>query len=142
MSDLMAFDVVVVGSGPAGQKAAIQAAKAGKRACVVEQEADVGGACVHRGTIPSKTLRETARHLCELRRRLGRNVKIDIPRDVQLASLMERVENVVARTSSSSRGNSSATASRTSMAAPASSIRTRWRSRRRGARRAACAATS
>lgn len=96
MSDLMAFDVVVVGSGPAGQKAAIQAAKAGKRACVVEQEADVGGACVHRGTIPSKTLRETARHLCELRRRLGRNVKIDIPRDVQLASLMERVENVVA----------------------------------------------
>lgn len=96
MNDLMTFDVVVVGSGPAGQKAAIQAAKAGRRACVVEQEPDVGGACVHRGTIPSKTLRETARHLRELRRRLGRNVKIDIPRDVQLASLMERVENVVA----------------------------------------------
>lgn len=89
------FDVVVVGSGPAGQKAAVQAAKAGKRVCVVEREIGVGGACVHRGTIPSKTLRETALHLSQLRARLGRHIKVEVPRDLQLASLMERMESVV-----------------------------------------------
>jgi NAD(P) transhydrogenase len=54
------FDVVVIGSGPAGQKAAIQAAKAGRRVAVIERDRQVGGSCVHRGTIPSKSLREHA----------------------------------------------------------------------------------
>ena len=54
------YDVIVIGSGPAGQKAAVQAAKAGKRAVIIERERTVGGACVFRGTIPSKTLRESA----------------------------------------------------------------------------------
>lgn len=54
------FDVIVVGSGPAGQKAAIQAAKGGKRVAICEQAREVGGACVHQGTIPSKALRERA----------------------------------------------------------------------------------
>lgn len=54
------FDVIVIGSGPAGQKAAIQAAKAGKRVTVVERDRQVGGSCVHTGTIPSKSLREHA----------------------------------------------------------------------------------
>jgi NAD(P) transhydrogenase len=54
------WDLLVIGSGPAGQKAAVQAAKAGKRVVVVEQERSVGGACVHFGTIPSKALREQA----------------------------------------------------------------------------------
>jgi NAD(P) transhydrogenase len=89
------WDVVVVGSGPAGQKAAVQAAKAGRRVCLVEREPGVGGACVHRGTIPSKTLRETALHVTELRRRLGANVRIEIPPDLQLASLMDRMQSVV-----------------------------------------------
>ncbi len=52
------FDLCVVGSGPGGQKAAIQAAKLGKRVCVVEQREQVGGVAVHTGTIPSKALRE------------------------------------------------------------------------------------
>lgn len=51
-------DVVVIGSGPAGQKAAIQAAKVGKKVIVVERELDPGGNCLYNGTIPSKTLRE------------------------------------------------------------------------------------
>jgi NAD(P) transhydrogenase len=89
------WNVVVIGSGPAGQKAAVQAAKAGKRVCLVEREVGVGGACVHRGTIPSKTLRETALHLAELRNRLGKNVKIEMPQDLQLASLMDRMQSVV-----------------------------------------------
>ena len=54
------FDVIVIGSGPAGQKAAIQSAKAGKRVAVIERDRQVGGSCVHTGTIPSKSLREHA----------------------------------------------------------------------------------
>ncbi len=60
MSESLEFDVVVIGSGPAGQKAAIQAAKAGRRVAVIERERQVGGNCVHTGTIPSKSLREHA----------------------------------------------------------------------------------
>jgi NAD(P) transhydrogenase len=89
------WDVVVIGSGPAGQKAAVQAVKAGKKVCLIEREIGVGGACVHRGTIPSKTLRETALHLTELRNRLGRHVKVEMPPDLQLASLMDRMQSVV-----------------------------------------------
>ncbi len=89
------YDVLVLGSGPAGQKAAIQASKAGKRAAVIERERGVGGACVHRGTIPSKTLRETAVHLAGFRLRVGRHLKVEIPPDLQLASLMDRMERVV-----------------------------------------------
>ncbi len=53
-------DIVVIGSGPAGQKAAVQAAKAGKRVTLIEQLREIGGACVQFGTIPSKALRERA----------------------------------------------------------------------------------
>ncbi len=52
------YDFLVIGSDPAGQKAAIQAAKYGKRTAVIERWAVIGGAAVHTGTIPSKTLRE------------------------------------------------------------------------------------
>lgn len=52
------YDVVVIGSGPAGQKTAIQAAKLGRRVAVVERGDCIGGVCLHTGTIPSKTLRE------------------------------------------------------------------------------------
>ncbi len=55
-----AMTSIVVGSGPAGQKAAVQAAKAGRRVALIEQLKQVGGACVHQGTIPSKALRERA----------------------------------------------------------------------------------
>lgn len=95
MTDAETWDVLVVGSGPAGQKAAVQAAKAGRRVCLVEREIGVGGACVHRGTIPSKTLRETALHISQLRQRIGRHVQIELPPDLQLASLMDRMQSVV-----------------------------------------------
>src|SRR2546427_385093 len=52
------FDLVSIGSGPAGQRAAVQAAKLGRRAAVVEKRRCVGGVCMDTGTIPSKTLRE------------------------------------------------------------------------------------
>lgn len=57
------FDFVVIGSGPAGQRAAIQAAKFGKKVAIVDRRASVGGVCLHTGTIPSKTLREAVLYL-------------------------------------------------------------------------------
>jgi NAD(P) transhydrogenase len=90
------WDVVVIGSGPAGQKAAIQAAKAGRRALVIEQDIRVGGACVHHGTIPSKTLRETALTFSAFRRKSGHVLEVNMPEDVQIAGLNSRMEGVVA----------------------------------------------
>src|SRR5579864_619771 len=57
------FDLVVIGSGPGGQRAAIQAAKIGKSVAVVEKQTMVGGVCINTGTIPSKTMREAVLHL-------------------------------------------------------------------------------
>src|SRR5689334_7476639 len=53
------FDLIVIGSGPGGHRAAMQGAKAGKRVAIVEEFADVGGGCVHFGTLPSKSFRES-----------------------------------------------------------------------------------
>ena len=63
------FDLVVIGSGPAGQRAAIQAAKLGRRVLVIERTTVVGGICINTGTIPSKTLREAVMHLSGYRER-------------------------------------------------------------------------
>jgi NAD(P) transhydrogenase len=104
-----AHDVLVIGGGPAGQKAAICAAKLGKDVLLVEQSgslppplsvdahvrAHIGGECVRRGTIPSKTLREAALALSAARRRCGASVEISSPFDVPLVCLMDRVERVV-----------------------------------------------
>jgi len=81
------FDVVVIGSGPAGQKAAIQAAKAGRRVAVIERDRQVGGSCVHRGTIPSKSLREHA-----LRQRVR---QVDLMQE-PIQSLLDGVGETVA----------------------------------------------
>jgi NAD(P) transhydrogenase len=56
-----AYDLVCIGSGPAGQRAAVQAAKLGKRVAVVERRRSIGGVCIETGTIPSKTFREAVR---------------------------------------------------------------------------------
>src|SRR5690242_1025666 len=57
--NMKTFDMIVIGSGPGGQRAAIQAAKFGKRVALVEKDASFGGACIHTGTLPSKALRES-----------------------------------------------------------------------------------
>ena len=57
------YDLIVIGSGPAGQRAAIQGSKCGRRVAVVEQREIVGGVCINTGTIPSKTMREAVLHL-------------------------------------------------------------------------------
>src|SRR2546426_1782489 len=63
------FDMVVIGSGPPGQRAAVQAAKLGKQVAVVERRYELGGVSINSGTIPSKTLREAVLDLSGLRQR-------------------------------------------------------------------------
>ena len=63
------YDYLVIGSGPSGQRAAIQAAKLGKSVVIVERFTAIGGACLHAGTIPSKTLREAVLYLSGFRQR-------------------------------------------------------------------------
>jgi NAD(P) transhydrogenase len=89
------FDIVVIGSGPGGQKAAIQGAKAGRRVALVERERRVGGACVHQGTIPSKTLRETALAMIQLRRRAAA-FNVSLHQNLEVSVLMERLSRVLA----------------------------------------------
>jgi NAD(P) transhydrogenase len=89
------FDVIVIGSGPAGHKAAIQAARLDHTVLLVEREMNVGGACVHRGTIPSKTLREAALALKSFRARTGAVFELQVREDLQVASLMTRMQQVV-----------------------------------------------
>ena len=89
------YDIVVIGSGPSGQKAAIQGAKLGQRTVVIEQDVRVGGACVHYGTIPSKTLRESAQSLVSFKQRCAEFFHLQMREDLQVANLMSRLHRVV-----------------------------------------------
>lgn len=90
------YDIVVLGGGPAGQKAAIQGAKSGKRVLLVEMQAAVGGNCVQWGTIPSKTLRETALAFSVFKKRIGDVFDVQAREDVKIASLIARKDQVIA----------------------------------------------
>jgi NAD(P) transhydrogenase len=89
------FDVLVIGSGPAGQNAALEASEHGANVLMIEQEPQVGGACVQFGTIPSKTLRETALTLAAFQRRSGDVYQITRNSELSVASLMKRLNEVV-----------------------------------------------
>src|SRR5262245_32333428 len=89
------FDLVVIGSGPAGEKGAAQAAYFGKRVALVEKEPHLGGAGVNTGTIPSKTLRETALYFSGLRQRGLYGIDYAIKRDITVPDFMYRKEEVV-----------------------------------------------
>ncbi len=91
------FDVVIIGSGPAGQRAAVQAAKLEKRVALVERGGDLGGVCVNTGTIPSKTLREAVLDLSGLRQRhLYGEAAWSRPRPT-MAELLRRTGDVIRR---------------------------------------------
>lgn len=87
-----AYDFIVLGSGPAGQRGAIQAAKLGRSVLLVEQTFQIGGSCLHTGTIPSKTLRETVLYLTGWRQRgfYGRSYRVK--ERITAADLMQRLE--------------------------------------------------
>ena len=89
------FDLLVVGAGPAGEKGAAQAAYFGKRVCVVERAPKPGGAAVNTGTIPSKTLRETALYFSGLRQRGLYGVKYHVENDITISDFMYRERAVV-----------------------------------------------
>src|SRR5580658_793138 len=85
------YDFIIIGSGPAGRRAAIQAAKLGKSVLVVEKGRRVGGVSVHTGTIPSKTLRETVLNLTGWRERGFYGRAYRVKKDIQAKDLMMRL---------------------------------------------------
>jgi len=89
------FDMVVIGSGPAGEKAAAQAAYFGKRVAVVERSLAPGGAAVSNASIPSKTLRETAMYITGFRRRDVYGLRLALDPEATLAQLRTRTAQVI-----------------------------------------------
>ena len=89
------FDMVVIGSGPAGEKAAAQAAYFGHRVAVVERSPAPGGAVVQNGEIPSKTLRETALYVTGFRRREVYGLGLTLDPEATVARLRARTSNVI-----------------------------------------------
>jgi NAD(P) transhydrogenase len=89
------FDIIVIGSGPAGQRAAIQGAKCGRHVVVVEQREIVGGACINTGTIPSKTMREAVLHLSGFQYHGIYGVNYRVKEKITMADLGFRVTQVI-----------------------------------------------
>jgi len=90
-------DLLVIGCGPGGQRAAIAAAKLGKRSAIVEREEVVGGVCINTGTIPSKTLRETVLYLTGLSQRELYGQSYRVKSDITMEDLSKRTAHVVSR---------------------------------------------
>src|ERR1700739_5026492 len=95
MPDIEKFDLVVLGCGPGGEQGAAQAAYFGKKVALIEREVEVGGACVHTGTLPSKTLRETALYLTGFRRRELYGMSVRLDRKKSLRQLVGRLRAVI-----------------------------------------------
>jgi NAD(P) transhydrogenase len=91
------FDLVVIGSGPAGEKGAAQAAYFGKRVALIERSDYLGGAGINTGTVPSKTLRETALYFSGLRQRGLYGIDYSLKERLTIADLMRRQQDVVER---------------------------------------------
>jgi NAD(P) transhydrogenase len=91
------YDLLVLGSGPGGQKAAIAAAKLDRRVAIVERRNMVGGVCINTGTIPSKTLREAVLYLTGLNQREMYGQSYRLKDDITVADLAARTQHVIGR---------------------------------------------
>ena len=91
------YDLIVIGSGPGGQKAAVAAAKLGKKVAVVEHGHMLGGVCVNTGTIPSKTLREAVMYLTGMNQRELYGSSYRVKEKITPADLQERTSHVIRR---------------------------------------------
>jgi NAD(P) transhydrogenase len=91
------FDLLVIGSGPGGQKAAIQAAKLGKRVAVIDRRETLGGVCTNTGTIPSKTLREAVVFLTGMSQRGIYGQSYRVKDDITSEDVFARIQHVVQR---------------------------------------------
>ena len=89
------YDLIVIGSGPAGQRAAIYAAKLGKKVALVEMREMVGGACINTGTIPSKTMREAVLHLSGYNYKSIYGMNYRVKERITMADLAFRVQHVI-----------------------------------------------
>jgi len=89
------YDLLVIGSGPAGQRAAIQAAKLNKRVAVIERKMILGGVCINTGTIPSKTLREAVLHLSGYREHNLYGASYTVKQNITMADLLYRTDHVI-----------------------------------------------
>ncbi|GAA2695517.1 MULTISPECIES: Si-specific NAD(P)(+) transhydrogenase [Actinosynnema] len=95
MSSEYDYDLVVIGSGPGGQKAAIAGAKLGKRVAIVDKADMVGGVCVNTGTIPSKTLREAVMYLTGMSQRELYGASYRVKEDITISDLLARTQHVI-----------------------------------------------
>jgi len=89
------YDLIVIGSGPAGQRAAIQASKGGHKVAIIERREIVGGACINTGTIPSKTMREAVMHLSGFQYQGIYGVSYHVKENISMADLGFRVNQVI-----------------------------------------------
>ena len=89
------YDLVVIGSGPGGQRAAIQGAKAGKRVAVIEKQTSIGGVCINTGTIPSKTMREAVLHLSGFYEKNFYGTNYNLKENITMADLNFRIQHVI-----------------------------------------------
>src|SRR5260370_25732224 len=89
------YDLIVIGSGPAGQRAAIQAAKFGKRVALVEKLEVVGGTAINTGTIPSKTMREAVLHLSGFYYQSIYGVNYRVKEQITMADLSFPAQHVI-----------------------------------------------
>jgi NAD(P) transhydrogenase len=94
---LFDYDLLVIGAGPGGQKAAIAAAKLGKRAAIIERQNMLGGVCVNTGTIPSKTLRESVLFLTGLNQREMYGQSYRVKSEIGMEDLNKRTSHVITR---------------------------------------------
>jgi NAD(P) transhydrogenase len=92
---MQAYDLIVIGSGPGGQRAAIQGAKAGKRVAIIEKQTSVGGVCINLGTIPSKTMREAVLHLSDFYEQTFYGSNHPAKEKVAVSDLNFRVQHVI-----------------------------------------------
>ncbi|HTR38483.1 MAG TPA: Si-specific NAD(P)(+) transhydrogenase [Bryobacteraceae bacterium] len=92
---MQSYDLIVIGSGPAGQRAAIQGAKMGKNVALIERREVVGGVCVNTGTIPSKTFREAVLHLSGYYYQNIYGVNYRVKEKITMADLAFRVQHVI-----------------------------------------------
>ena len=97
MGSMLEYDLVVIGSGPGGQKAAIAAAKLGKSVAVVERGRMLGGVCVNTGTIPSKTLREAVVYLTGMSQRELYGASYRVKEKITPADLLARTAHVIGK---------------------------------------------
>jgi NAD(P) transhydrogenase len=97
MASTQEFDLVVIGSGPGGQKAAIAAAKLGKSVAVIERGRMLGGVCVNTGTIPSKTLREAVVYLTGMSQRELYGASYRVKDKITPADLLARTQHVIGK---------------------------------------------